>query len=713
MPREQSGLSIFPSFAIAGGVTAADSDTYNPGPSALGFDGTNYIVVSCRTLGPSPGLFGVVVTGEGVVLRNFPISRQTCPVQTAIAFDGINYLLAFEQNGEIDGIRFSPSGKVLDGPAGFVIASAGPTDTSFEPAVAFDGANYLVVWFEDIDRLANIYGAMVTTGGKVSAKKPISPGPEEQGSPSVVFDGVNYMVVWSQNFSTASKIVGTRVTAGGAILDPAPLLISTGTSGKGNPHVIFDGTNYFVVWLDVGTGTFGNINIYGARMRPDGVLLDGPPNSGAIPISISTATPPGSTPPFKDHPWAAFDGTNYFVTWDEIGGIFAARVSRKGLLLDPPADSGEIPIVAAPCFASCLPVFPEVLFKGDTGFMTWLYNNEFSGEGKDLLGDKIVSPPFFISAVPSPVLVGGSFTATGNGFTAGSVLNFFVATATGPINAGPLKPSAIDPNHLKVSVPASITQGEGFVAIQAVNTDHKFAASPLVGSLLQGSAAAGLPSITTINGSGIAADSTDPGIGLANVETVVPQGSTVTLGGSGFDLSHGVAVDVFCDCPLGKVGPFFINRGNPGLTAGSIIFALPAVGQDTPATGPGSFRVSNAGADGRYGNKSNSVSAPIGQTIVIISVIQSGSLITVNGGGFSSLTVINFFNFKGGKVVNLGGLNAAGAAKIPLTITSGSDFSFTVPAGAVPGPAYVEALNPPFVPFTSTANDIGGGFTLH
>jgi 3-oxoacyl-[acyl-carrier protein] reductase len=39
-----------------------------------------------------------------------------------------------------------------------------------------------------------------------------------------------------------------------------------------------------------------------------------------------------------------------------------------------------------------------------------------------------------------------------------------------------------------------------------------------------------------------------------------------------------------------------------------------------------------------------------------------------------------------------------GAAKVPLTFISENKFTFTVPAGAVPGPAYVQALNPPFVP---------------
>ena len=50
------------------------------------------------------------------------------------------------------------------------------------------------------------------------------------------------------------------------------------------------------------------------------------------------------------------------------------------------------------------------------------------------------------------------------------------------------------------------------------------------------------------------------------------------------------------------------------------------------------------------------------------SVTQAGTTITVNGSGFSTLTVINFFNAQGGGVVNLGGLKPGGTPKIPLTL---------------------------------------------
>ncbi len=197
---------------------------------------------------------------------------------------------------------------------------------------------------------------------------------------------------------------------------------------------------------------------------------------------------------------------------------------------------------------------------------------------------------------------------------------------------------------------------------------------------MQGSAAAGIPTITTIDGKGLAATSSDPNFATNNVETVVAQGTVVKLGGSGFDVTHGVAIDLFCACPGGKVGPFFLNHGDPGLTASQLSFTLPAKGApNSPPTGPGSFVVSNAGSAGTYLMKSNAVSVPIGAKVTVSSVSQAGSMITVNGTGFSTLTVINFFNKQGGVAVNLGGLKASGAPKIGLTILNDTRFTFTKP----------------------------------
>jgi hypothetical protein len=47
-----------------------------------------------------------------------------------------------------------------------------------------------------------------------------------------------------------------------------------------------------------------------------------------------------------------------------------------------------------------------------------------------------------------------------------------------------------------------------------------------------------------------------------------------------------------------------------------------------------------------------------------------------------------------------------------LTFIGPTRFSFAVPAGAIPGAAYIQAINPPFVPFSSSGNDPGGAFAL-
>ncbi len=201
-----------------------------------------------------------------------------------------------------------------------------------------------------------------------------------------------------------------------------------------------------------------------------------------------------------------------------------------------------------------------------------------------------------ISSVQSPVLVGGDLIINGSGFTKGSEVNFFVSTSSGPVNKGPLKPDAASFSAIKltVPVPATISPGQGFVSVVVVNTDEDFVQSNPGFALLQGSAAAGLPSITGLDGDRLAATSLDPDFAVANVETTLLQGSSVIINGNGFDTTNGVAVDVFCACPEtgGKLKTQFLNAGNAGLKPDSITFTLPP----TTPTGPGSIIVSNAQA---------------------------------------------------------------------------------------------------------------------
>jgi hypothetical protein len=130
------------------------------------------------------------------------------------------------------------------------------------------------------------------------------------------------------------------------------------------------------------------LDIYGTRITPDGTVLDGPPATGGI--AINTADVP------KQHPVIAFDGTNYLVVWDEAfhydppTGIYAARVSTAGVLLDGPPEGPGILISQPSCFA-CRLVFPNIASSGDTVLLTWVINAEVVDTGKDVVGVSIAT----------------------------------------------------------------------------------------------------------------------------------------------------------------------------------------------------------------------------------------------------------------------------------------------------------------------------------
>ncbi len=185
----------------------------------------------------------------------------------------------------------------------------------------------------------------------------------------------------------------------------------------------------------------------------------------------------------------------------------------------------------------------------------------------------------------------------------------------------------------------------------------------------------------------------------------------VVITGHGFDTRHGVGVGFFCACSgTGNLGPFFLNPGNTRLEADRITVKLPRSGSDALAIGSALLIVRNGGADHKYSLASNPVWVSVGAPITVRRVLQSGSLITVEGSGFSPQTIVNLY--VGRPAANLGGLDAKGKPRIPPTLIGDSRLTFIVPADAEPGPAYVEVLNPPYQAFSSSFGNPGGEFAL-
>jgi len=228
------------------------------------------LAVCCRlsaAIAVPPGLDDgeFLIDTSGVHAENRP----------AVAFDGANFLVVWDDprsgsDRDVYGARVTPSGTVLD-PSGFVISQA--ANTQYGPALGFDGANFLVAW-EDYRSGSDydIYGARVTPSGTVLDPSGfvVSQAAGSQCGTALGFDGANFLVVW-QDFrsgSDSSDICGARVTPSGTVLDASGFVISQPAGSQYGPAL---GSQMFLVYLGwagtVGGKTYDTDRIWG-KMNP-------------------------------------------------------------------------------------------------------------------------------------------------------------------------------------------------------------------------------------------------------------------------------------------------------------------------------------------------------------------------------------------------------------------------------------------------------------
>ena len=344
-------------------ICAAARDQESP---AIASDGTQCLVVWTDLSTTYSNVHGARVSASGAILdaAGIAISTATNSQRSpAVAFDGTNYLVVWEDLrnaapylNDIYASRVTTAGVVLD-PAGKAIMKAG--GTQMEPAVAFNGTNYLVVWVDSrgADGNGSVFGSRVNTSGTALDPTGVDVSLYRAEHSRVTSDGTDFMVVWQDYRDFAGgKTYGARVSAAGTVLDPGGLAISS----VPNPSIVpsseaiaFGGTSYLVVWEDIRTEEYCHIS--GARVSSGGVVLD----SGGVAVSIGVNS--------QLKPGIAFDGTNYLVVWSDWRNssydIYGVRVSADGNVLDP----GGIAISAAPGFQTD----PCAAFDGTNYLVVW------------------------------------------------------------------------------------------------------------------------------------------------------------------------------------------------------------------------------------------------------------------------------------------------------------------------------------------------------
>ncbi len=226
----------------------------------------------------------------------------------------------------VAGARVTPSGVVLDsGGIGIMNGGGVPNLVS----VAGDGRNWLVVWDElsDSGTEYDIRAARVSSAGAVLDTSGIvvcGLAGEDHSNEQAASGDSGYLVVWDDNRFGWACIFAGRVTRTGAVLDSNGIQVNFDSARRDFPHVAFGDNGYLVVWQERTSSWPARYEICGARLDPDGAVVD------SEPILIAS----------RDYdclsPSVAFDGTDYIVAWQnsQHWSITGARVSRWGTVLD-------------------------------------------------------------------------------------------------------------------------------------------------------------------------------------------------------------------------------------------------------------------------------------------------------------------------------------------------------------------------------------------
>ncbi len=246
----------------------------------------------------------------------------------AVGYGGGNYLVAWDGGGApswLTATRVTPQGKVLD-PMGITVAKAHGSN----PDIAFDGTNFLLVWYhKNAKSLNTIYAARVSTSGAVLDKTPVqvnqSPAGQSAKNPAVAFDGTNYLVVYETWGAPISglDISANRLSTSLTVLDKTNIVVASAINDQWRPDVVFGKTNYLVVWDDRRKGTASTF-VAGARLSKAGMVLD---PKGLLVSNCSLAKTPA----------VGHDGLHFLVAWygciqpkSSVERILGRRLDAQG-----------------------------------------------------------------------------------------------------------------------------------------------------------------------------------------------------------------------------------------------------------------------------------------------------------------------------------------------------------------------------------------------
>jgi hypothetical protein len=230
----------------------------NGGAPGVAFDGSNYLMVWPDGEGyPNFTLKGRFVSPSGsLVNTSFSIAELLDNgTLSGIAFSGDTYLVVYYRMADLVNMWPNVYGRLVS-PSGTVgeeitigTIHYNYSGVRYNVALAFDGANFLVVWDDGA-----VKGRFVSPAGVPGSAFNINEDKIDHNPLNVAFDGTNYLVGWPSWISGAWSLFGQRIDKSGNKVGNK-ISLTTSPANPIFPSIAFDGTNYLVLWTDARNDT--------------------------------------------------------------------------------------------------------------------------------------------------------------------------------------------------------------------------------------------------------------------------------------------------------------------------------------------------------------------------------------------------------------------------------------------------------------------------
>ncbi len=305
-PREEGSVSAMrDSGGGQGPLPTWSTPTFAAVP-ALATDGKQFLTVWRDVLRPTE-LFAARVSKEGKLLDPDSIRLNLAPAvqagDPAVAFDGRQFLVVWRSEFTLNLVRVNRDGTVEP-----PVLTLADTFTSPAPAptIACGWRKCLVAWI-DFEDPRSVRGVIVESDDMGLGTREIvisSPAPSLAAfGISAAWGHDRFLVVWSDERTGTARVIAARVKADGTVLDPAGIPLSDSPGRQTLPDVVATKHGFLVAWTDT---RLGNPDIFATLVKPHGAV----PDPDGFPIATGPET--------ELQPALAYNGSRVLATWSRL-----------------------------------------------------------------------------------------------------------------------------------------------------------------------------------------------------------------------------------------------------------------------------------------------------------------------------------------------------------------------------------------------------------